>query len=60
MESFRGTSSWNFFDPILTNRLITMEDWYYNEDDEVDKMMKETVFKKLVESSPHPFSLGVG
>ena len=44
----------------MTNRLITMEDWYYNEDDEVDKMMKETVFKKLVESSPHPFSLGVG
>ena len=57
MSSFRESTSWNFFENSMTNRVLTNDD--LEEFDEVDEIMQSTLFKKLNEASSTPFSLGV-
>ena len=57
MNSFRESTSWNFFEHSMTNRVLTNDD--LKEFDEVDKIMQSTFFKKMNEASSSPFALGV-
>jgi len=58
MNSFRQGKSWNFFENPLTNRVLTREE-FAEMDESVDEIMKDTMFKKMVEANGSPFATAV-
>lgn len=54
MESFVASGDWNFFDPVLTNRLSVFDDTT-----EAGYIMQNTLQKKLVEGNGRPFGLAI-
>lgn len=57
MNTFRQSKSWNFFENPLSNRILTKDQLF--DMDSVDEIMRDTMFKKMVEGSRSPFALSV-
>ena len=55
MPSFHPTESWNFFNTDLINRVEP-----FDETDEVDKMLLDTIIEKLITGDNQPFSTAIG
>ena len=54
MDGFVASGEWNFFEPALTNRLFVFDDT-----DEAQYIMDETLRKKLTEGNSRPFGLAI-
>ena len=55
MPSFHPTTSWNFFDADMINRVEP-----FDADDEDDAMLLDTIIEKLTAGDNQPFSTAVG
>lgn len=55
MESFMPSSSWNFFDGVLSNRVKPIDT-----STTTGYIMDETLRKKMVEGTQRPFAVGIG
>lgn len=55
MESFMPSSSWNFFDGVLSNRVKPIDT-----STTTGYIMDETLRKKMVEGSQRPFAVAIG
>ena len=55
MPSFHPTDSWNFFENDFINRVEP-----FDENDEVDQMLLDTIIEKLVAGDNQPFSTAIG
>ena len=55
MPSFHPTTSWNFFNADMSNRVEP-----FDENDEDDKMLLDTIIEKLIAGDNQPFSTAVG
>ena len=55
MPSFHPTTSWNFFDADMINRVEP-----FDADDEDDAMLLDTIIEKLIAGDNQPFSTAVG
>ena len=54
MPSFHPTTSWNFFNADMSNRVEP-----FDENDEDDKMLLDTIIEKLIAGDNQPFSTAV-
>jgi len=54
MESFMPSTSWNFLDPVLSNRVKP-----FDTSSTTGYIMDETLRKKMVEGSSRPFGVGI-
>ena len=59
MNSFKQSDSWNFFEKPLKSRLLTKNDFKEMPANPTDKIIMDTMFKKMVEASKNPFALSV-
>jgi len=59
MNSFKQSDSWNFFENPLKSRLLTKNDFKEMPANPTDKIIMDTMFKKMVEASKNPFALSV-
>lgn len=55
MPSFEPTSSWNFFDADMVNRVEP-----FDENNETEAMLLDTIIEKLIAGDNQPFSTAVG